>query len=443
MFYRRFIVHLNAKKLPGRLTRLNVVKKNLINFSTFGSLTLGSYYLGDTDKIDFQSFYPLIAAAIQACRMHPDLEHPAVRHKILNSPNPSSGDVVEFPNGWKAKLVLLGERIPMSDTSSPNWWPTAESPDIRSKLFRRILSDGFLLPIVLATTLALVSEIYTTTAVPKSEVPHWQFSGRRRVRLSYNRSPFADIGIAKGTCTRVTPQDQLAYYNINTNQFLMGQDPNDHYWIYFTTLHGHEYFLDCGMMPFNFTLLVDVRESSKYGLPPLQFAPALFYGRELAKVLPRTDRIGWQAQERFSILRNLDLHDVLRTRNLDYCKCHDIPTIHNLLDTIAGRHCTDFEKNMTMEFFKNTSKVFRLNIQNREYLNFSKEPQLGLELDPDERLKADAIEEDDVAYEEYLKKWTRRLKKGKITSNQWDAAFNKWQAKPHEMRMKMADVNKN
>ena len=130
-----------------------------------------------------------------------------------------------------------------------------------------IITEGRLLPIVYATTIAMVSQIYTT-AVPESQ-PTNQFTGRRRVRLQYHRSSIADIGIAKGSCISVTAQDRLAYCNADTGELFMGQDPTDHYWIYLTTLTGQEIFLDCRMFTFNFTAMTDVFKYVRYGLPPM------------------------------------------------------------------------------------------------------------------------------------------------------------------------------
>jgi len=370
--------------------------------------------------------------------MHPEVQHPVLVRRILNSPNSGSGDsIVELPNGVVVNLILLGEKISITDTSSEKWWPTAESPKVRSKLFRRIIADG-LLPMVTAITLALVSGIYTTTAVPKSEEPRWQCSGRTQVRLTYNYSPIVDIGIAKGTC-RVTPQDRMAFYDVEEDEFLMGQDPKDHYWIYFTTLNGHEYFLDCGMFTFDFTVQVDVTRCVKYGLPPIDWAPAFFYGKDLDHRLARTEAVGWQAKERFSILRNSDLWDVLRS-NGDYSD--KIPNIHSLLDKIAGRTCSDWERQITVKFLESASKIFYLNTKNRDYVNFPKEPQISLELDPNERVRNESAEEDreSEALDMYLVKWTRRLRKGKVNPQRWNAAFNAWQDKPHSMRMKMAGM---
>lgn len=366
--------------------------------------------------------------------MHPDVPHPGLDHKILNSPNPGSGDICKFPDGTVAKLILLGDKIDIIQSATEEWWPTALSPKVRSKLFRRIACEGFVLPIVLATCIAMVAEIYTTTAIPPTETPDCQYTGRRRVRLYHNRSPLADFGVAKGSA-RVTGQDRMAYYNIDKNEFMMGQDPQDHYWIYFITVSGEEYFLDCGMMTFNMCLMINGDPYCKYGLPDLSFVPAFWYGHENRRLMPTTELTGRKPHKRFSILRDQEISDILEpTEYFDY----DEETVCDLMDKIANRPCTPLEKKLLMQFLPNAAKVLRLNMQNREYLNFPKEPQIAIEKDPGEL--AELPDNEDEAFEKYLKKCCRRYKRGKVSPEGMHKAFRTWLDNPHEARMKMAGV---
>lgn len=377
------------------------------------------------------SFYPLLACIAQICHMHPDVPHPALGHKILNTPKE---DIVGFPNGVCAKLIVLGDEIDASQGESEEWWPTAISPRIRCKLYRRIVCEGFVLPIVLATCIALVSELYTTTAVPPNETPD-QYSGRRRVRLSHNRLPIADFGVAKGFA-RVTPQDRIAYYNIDENKFMMGQDPRDHYWIYFIALSGEEYFLDCGMLTFNLWMMVNGEPYCKHGLPDLSFVPAYFYGEENRQLIPITELTGWKPQKRFSILRNSEIP--FEMPGFTEYSIQQTEVICSLMDRIAGRTCTALEKNLLMKFIPNATRILVLNVQDQEYLNFPKEPQLALEKEPGEL--DDLPDSEDKAYVKYLKKWSRRYKRGKVTQERLEKAFRAWLDNPHEARMKMAGV---
>ncbi|KAF8158005.1 hypothetical protein B0H34DRAFT_438197 [Crassisporium funariophilum] len=398
---------------------------------------------GNTDRIDLGSFHPLLACVIHISHLHPDVPHPALTHKILNSPVPGKGEIVEFPNGTRAKLVLLGEEIAPELTASPTWWPTAPSAEVRHKLMRRISSEGFLLPILLATCISLVSELYTTTAAPPSEMPGGQSPRSRRIRLTHNRSPIADFGIAKGH-VRVTAEDRLAYYNIEENELMMGQDPKNHYWIYFTTLAGEEYFLECGMMNFNFAMMVDATPYCKYGLPSLKYVPAFFYGREHLRMMPLTEATGWKARERFSMLRNAQVSDFVKQgiQPSEDFSARATAVVCSLLETIAGRPPTALEMDLVMKFIPNACMIVRLNIVNREYINFPQEPSVIVENDPGESINYDMPAGEDEAFGKYMKKWSRRYKKGKVSEELLSGAFKRWMAKPHEARMKMAGWKK-
>jgi hypothetical protein len=144
---------------------------------------------------------------------------------------------------------------------------------------RRIIAEGLLLPILLSTCLGLASEMYTTTTTVRGSTGPDGKKGpepKRRVRLSHNKSPVSDYGIIHGS-VRVIASDRLAYFSVDENSFMIGQDPDDHHWIYFTLLNGLEYYLELGMMPFNFGLMVD---STPYCLPgkDVGMTPAHFYG---------------------------------------------------------------------------------------------------------------------------------------------------------------------
>lgn len=393
---------------------------------------------GKTDRVDIQSFYPFLALLAQACHMHPDIiPHPALTHKILNSPNPGNGNPpVKLPNGICAKLLLLGEEFLMQSAAGlREWWPTGTSDQVRNKLMRRIGAEGSLMPICLSICIALVSEMYTTTALPAEETPKWQVTDRRRVRLCYNGSPIADFGIAQGS-VRVTPGDRLAYWNMDKDQFLMGQDPNDHYRIYFKTLSGDEYYLDVGMFTFNLCFIVNAKPYRKLGFPNINFVPAHFHGKEFDRT--GIDALLFKPRKRHSILRDSRIHDFVCSTEIKDYQGRDQPTIFAIMDEIAGRKCTDWEKDDTMMFLANVVHLMRIDMEHREYVNFPKFPHVVIDADPDE--VDDVVDEWEGESEEmakYMTKWTRKLKKGKISRERWEAGFQTWAKKPHEARMKM------
>ncbi|KAF9075610.1 hypothetical protein BDP27DRAFT_1286295 [Rhodocollybia butyracea] len=184
-----------------------------------------------TDRISLDVFHPFLCVLAEYNRLQGPL-HPALQHKIINNPRPDSR-ATTFSDGSRAKLILLGEHV---GETPERWWPTAETPGISVKLKRRFVRDGNLLPIVTSIVVALLSEMYTTPYTDRHSLP--------RTRLNYKSSPIADFGIVKGKAV-VHCEDTFAFRNTITGQFWFGQDPQDHYWIYFKTLKGESLFFRC------------------------------------------------------------------------------------------------------------------------------------------------------------------------------------------------------
>lgn len=396
---------------------------------------------GKTDRLDLGQYYPFIACMAQANQLHPDIPpHPALTHQILNTPSPGGGELVDLPNGIGVKLVLLGDEITLEQVGTNAWWPTGPSDQVRAKLMRRILGEGLLLPSLLSTVLGLVSEMYTTTALPRNELTsgfqNEVLGTKQRVRLSYEGSPISDIGIVHGS-VRVVAQDRLAYYNVNTDEFLMGGVPEDHYWMYFKTLAGYEYFLDCGMFTYNCCIVVHADPYIKYGFPLIPPASAFFYNRDFRKAIPLIDMVAWKPHKHVSILRDTRLFDAFEHTNLEPSH-DDIATIFTVMDEIAGRSCSKWEKEMLLKFIPDTRKRMRFNLQHREYLNFPSADQVptSIDTDPDETIR-DGSQDEDKAFDKYLRKWARKLKKGQISPERWIKVFGAWKDKPYEARMRM------
>ncbi|KIJ95976.1 hypothetical protein K443DRAFT_107974, partial [Laccaria amethystina LaAM-08-1] len=72
--------------------------------------------LGKTNRIDLNVFYPLIACLSEINHLDEQKPiHNALWHKIINSPNPDSDEIVECPDGTPGRLILLGEEISLDD----------------------------------------------------------------------------------------------------------------------------------------------------------------------------------------------------------------------------------------------------------------------------------------------------------------------------------------
>jgi hypothetical protein len=333
----------------------------------------------------------------------------------VNTPNPGVSPTA-FSDNSAAKLILLGEPISITETKHERWWPTASSPSVRMKLFRRILSEGYLLPILTSLCIGLLAEMYTTTAVTESDSPDGNL--RRRVRLQYNSSPISDFGIAKAIAD-VKNQDKLAYFNFSDNTFEKGQDPNDHYLLYFTTIRGEEFILDLGMFTFNFCFMVQLEPYKFSFLPPhLKCAPAFFRDRNITRNAPDLFNI----HQRFSFLHNEALHCAVE-RSANGFQSADSKTICEFMESIAGRMCTASEKDLVMKWSNSSCMGIGITLEKRQYKEW-KPPQVSIEVDPGEM---DETPEEDLEWWKYMKKWNRKYKRGEISSQALGDAFRAWE----------------
>ncbi|RDB14838.1 hypothetical protein Hypma_016372 [Hypsizygus marmoreus] len=361
-----------------------------------------------TDRIPLTAFYPFLACLAEACRFHPSKpHHPAQTHAILNSPNPGS-QPARFPDGTEAVLVLLGESVPFT-VDPAAWWPTAISSPVRSKFFRRLQREGYLLSLVLSLCIALLQEVYTTTSAP---------DGSRRIRLQYKNSPISDFGILKGAAS-VTNQDQLAYFNLSDLTFRAGQDPKEHYWLYFKTLSGQEITLDCGMFTFNFGLVV---HGAPYGdsiplpIPPAT-APAFVFDPVTARTTPHIA----EARERFSVLRDAGLQQALSGPEIDWSAVYDF------MDRVAGGACPDIEKDLVKVWSRDNARALQKVFQRRAWTRWPAEPAVDIEADPGEMHGRPPVEDEE--WWNYMERWNRKYNRGRVTRDELGNAFRRFQAR--------------
>ncbi|KAF6748501.1 hypothetical protein DFP72DRAFT_820078 [Ephemerocybe angulata] len=379
-------------------------------------------HCGKTDRVELEAFMPLIAVMMLTHRTHPSCPHsPALSHKIINSPNPGT-PAITFPDGSSATLVLLGERTAPNALQSHEWWPTAESIDTRNQFVKRFFSETPLLPSVLAILLSILVEVYSTTHVPASDAHDGK--AQRRVRLKYRGSPISDFGIAKGSVVNVSAENRFVYYTIDpaggTGTFTKGMDPDDHYWIYFTTTTGEEITLDCGLLTFAYPFIVRAQPYDKFcDLPAAtSAAPAFFRGKEY-RHLPDMHR----EKARFSVLRDARMHEAVRLSREFYTE-GEIGAVIGFMERVAGRPCSDIEKYLVHQWTMDSSKVLDQVVASRAYLDYPEEPDLGMMGIPvPSFLEGDAGKKAEEELTNYMKKWSRKYKKGKVSLDQFTDAF--------------------
>ncbi|KAJ2924609.1 hypothetical protein H1R20_g12480, partial [Candolleomyces eurysporus] len=390
---------------------------------------------GETDRIELGSFYPLIAFIMELQRNDPfKPSHRALGHQIVNSPNPwDEESVVRLPDGSASRLIILGDEMlfPTMGPAPQDWWPTALSDQVRQKLRRRFQSENFLLPSIISVLFALMAEMYTTTSTVNPSD-----GAKRRARLSYYGSPIADFGIAKGQAN-VKHQDHFTYLFLNHGMaFEKGQDPNDHYWIYFTTVGGQDVVLDCGLFVFNHPIfVVPFPHYAKYipsswpGITTLG-VPAYFPPREAIKrgVLPRVH----DERQRFSVLRDEGLKEAIRFSH-DGFRPTDEEAITNFMERVAGHACEEIEEAIAIKWCEEACEVVGKNLQNREYLNYPKTDEVGhaVSEDPGDREQSALVpaNELDEGWMKCLKKWNGKHRRGDINEQQLREALQAYKAK--------------
>jgi len=300
--------------------------------------------------------------------------HLALWHKIINNCNPGTKPI-RLPDGREARLVIVDDRphqaiYPQGPENVKQWFTMALSPPVARKLMRRIMYEGYVLPNLMAIAATLLSEVYTTTS-----------GTEERVRMKYRSSPIADFGICHGSA-RVTHEDRLMYYSMKNKTFTEGQDPDDHYWLYFTSMKGEEVYLDCCMFTFNLTCLIQT-----VGYPPpfregiVTNVPCFWTEREIRKrcVSLYTER------NRVSVLRNQKLHHAVR-HCIDHVTDADLNVFYSLMETFSKKKMTEMENKLFKDWYRENCLNLGDVLDHRLWMNYPEHPLCGLELDPNESI---------------------------------------------------------
>lgn len=255
----------------------------------------------------------------------------AISHRIINNPSPPLSQPETVPGSSdpedRAIIIRLGPSITPQQYGSSAWWPTAMTTQIREKLYRRIACDGYDFHLHWIIAFSLMDVFYTK---------------RSKFKLKYKSCPIADFGLAHGKF-RVMPQDRLAYV-LPDGSVRRSQDPNDHWWIYLTTMKGEELILDFGAYVWNLGTCV---KPDPYDFKPLGMAPALFRNRELSKV-PNIEE-QFVEHERFSVLKDPELQSVIHDFDTIW---EGMPTCFEYAKSKLKRELSAFEKEIIPEWIR-------------------------------------------------------------------------------------------
>lgn len=336
-----------------------------------------------TDRVDLASFFPVLACIADISHaIHGCDQHIALRHTIINAPNPSTPPET-LPDGRRARVVRLGAPVDKVRFAQDvtYWWPKGETMSVRAKLLDRVLREGNVLPIVVGTCIAIMLSIYCS---PHATTPN-------PTRLRYKSSGIADFGVARGK-VRVNPEEQLVYIHPDGKTIQYGQDPNNHYWIYFETQKGETIYLDCNLYTLNYcvgytpTIYLTPAEARSH----MRLLPALFWDRMMRK---------WQRakliqvpnlteHKRTSFLRDKDLH-----RAMGLCHVEGADTYRftgNCMALFAGmmgkvEGKTPSEKNVRtmIDTMRQGVKHIVHALTDGKWKSFPSDPQMRADLDTD------------------------------------------------------------
>uniref|UniRef100_A0A8H8CGZ4 Uncharacterized protein n=1 Tax=Psilocybe cubensis TaxID=181762 RepID=A0A8H8CGZ4_PSICU len=389
------------------------------------------FWAEQTDRIIFDSFYPFlayIAASFREpynCAMHPAL-HLKVSNKIdINSQAHPLVHLEE--NGPSATPVFLSQDI----RGTESWWPLAPSVRSMEKLWKRIANEGMLVATLLPICIALVSEIYTTSAIQPSQ----NTTPNRCARLNCCEKPVTDFGIVQGRAF-VTGVDRLLYHLTDINYPWHGQDPDDHYRIYIRTSGNAEWYLDLGMYTFNMACVVDTAPYRKYNLAECsRTVPGYFVDKKWTKPCGAHSLL-FEPKRYMSVLRDPRAHRISLSNDFGR---ESVADIVSMMEEIAGRRCRMHEIAYASEFLSLAIKALRQNMCTRDWVNFSPSPKVDFETDEDEEGVMDATPEKE-ALVRFTNRWAKKVKKGKETREHFSEVAHNLANLPQDVRLKKLGV---
>ncbi|KAG9015686.1 hypothetical protein FRB90_004438 [Tulasnella sp. 427] len=318
--------------------------------------------------VDLETVYPFLASLGYLCRSLGVMKaHPGLTHRITNSPNPGVALPEPIPGSNdpedQAIIVRLGAPVSPQALITSTWWPTALSDPVRSKMRRRITFDGQDFHLHWVVCFALIDAFYT----------------EQKLRLKYKSHPIADFGLAHGKF-RVTSQDRLAYI-LPDGTVQRGQDPDDHWWIYFTTMKGEELILDLGVYTWNMAMFI---KTAPYVSEPLHMAPAVFFNRQLNRNVPQITTELYTEAERLSVLKDKDMASAI----LDYPKLWDaMPLSFNWAENKLKRKLTAYEKEFLPHWIRFMFMKLGDAMNEDEWKKWPAEPDQCIDTDPNETIR--------------------------------------------------------
>ena len=268
-------------------------------------------------------------------------------------------------------MISLGDKVSFDELvkKAKAWWPLYPSIIDARRLRDRITREGNTLLINTAICIALLAELYTTTSDAGAKRQDWQFD--HRTRLTVRSCPIADFGIVAGSVSG-PGIGRLAYYDTQTKSTTYGQDPNDHYWIYFTTLRGEVLYLDCGLYTLN---PGDVLKADPYVADHLTERFTLIPAFLRDSIARKTMENIHTERSRTSVLKNAEILEALLRDQLKFEK-ENGELYSKFMQDISGKEPSPRDKRLVTPFVQATRAQIRSNLLHGRWKTYPSEPTL-------------------------------------------------------------------
>jgi len=292
--------------------------------------------------------------------------HAALNHVLVGLPKQ-----IRQADGTSCTVISLGDPVAFDElVKKPEaWWPRFTSAIDARRLRDRITREGNTLLVNTAICIALLAELYTTTSEAGAKRQDWQF--HHRTRLTVGSCPIADFGIMAGSVSG-PGIGQLAYYDTLAKSTTYGQDPNDHYWIYFTTIRGEVLYLDCGLYSLS---PGSVLKADPYVADHLTERFTLIPAFLRDSVARKTMTNIHTERSRTSVLKNAGILEALMRKQREFEK-ENGELYSQFMQSISGKETSARDKRLVTPFVQVTRAQIRANLLNERWKAYPPEPTL-------------------------------------------------------------------
>ncbi|KAH6912747.1 hypothetical protein BKA70DRAFT_1264834 [Coprinopsis sp. MPI-PUGE-AT-0042] len=339
------------------------------------------------DKIDMGAWYPMLAWI--CFRSHHDkdekFKHPALERKVLNSMDEqqktigriSSVRTLDLGSPCQSVSNVMWETGEDNDALVKAWWPRAPSSEEAYRLVSKIKTEKGALLGLISAAFGLLTSMYLDSPLAVSE-------NGRSPRMMMGKYPITDFGISRGRLFR-GKTDRLQYRLKPENELISFQDPNIHYWIYFTNSAGESGVLDCNCIQYGIGIKVDcstyniVRDD---GTPHQWYGPAYCPGWFLdASVAPSPSSAGYHEDQRTSVLHDPGLQDAAVAMSSfltlsEKTMLNNAATAASFMDRVSVQPVETWEKELLRHSMARAVTLFWDSRRTNNYLRFPKHPSI-------------------------------------------------------------------